>query len=259
MDKRTGNFLEKLSLRRSLRFWTDAARATQTAPAARLNRQVQYARLLRVQLDRLLDAANHRRRQASTPPTVGNEPHNADWSWRPEAWRDRLAENGIAPVSGGDPFGSEIRVFHDCAASELSLRQVCDPGSSPTGSAPYRLRLDVFAFAGSFLSLALDLPETARQGLRKNHVIRVNADMAQETPLEVFVRLNVVHGANTEVQVRELPQVDQATTVEFDLAYMTFDPRQVSNIWIDVIFESPRMNALTLRDLTMSRFPRAQM
>ena len=79
-----------------------------------------------------------------------------------------------------------------------------------------------------------------------------------EKPLEVFVRLNIKHGPNTEQVVREIPLNQEEAMVEFDLAYTKLNEKRVDAIWIDLIFEGPEMNQVTLRDLTFSRYPRAE-
>jgi hypothetical protein len=80
-----------------------------------------------------------------------------------------------------------------------------------------------------------------------------------EKPLEIFARLNVRHGPNTEQIVRELPLSDDKIMVEFDLAYTKLNEKRVEAMWIDLIFEGPEMNQVTLRDLTFSRNPRAEL
>ena len=57
-------------------------------------------------------------------------------------------------------FGDEVTVFHDCRISELTVRQVRNTREADL--APYGLRMDVFNFDGSFLSLVIDLPDGAR-------------------------------------------------------------------------------------------------
>ena len=78
-----------------------------------------------------------------------------------------------------------------------------------------------------------------------------------EKPLEIFARLNIKHGPNTEQIVRELPLHEEDIMVEFDLAYTKLNERRVERLWMDLIFEGPQMNQVILRDLTFSRRPRA--
>jgi hypothetical protein len=78
-----------------------------------------------------------------------------------------------------------------------------------------------------------------------------------EKPLEIFARLNIKHGPNTEQIVRELPLNAEEIMVEFDLAYSNLNEKRVERAWIDLIFENPQMSQLVLRDVTFSRRPRA--
>ena len=109
-----------------------------------------------------------------------------------------------------------------------------------------------------FLSLAIDLPDEAVNGLGRRHLIRLETIVEMEKPLEIFARLNVRHGPNTEQLVRELPLNEQNVMVEFDLGYTRLNEKRVENAWIDLIFDGPEMNQVILRDLTLSRRPRAE-
>ena len=153
-------------------------------------------------------------------------------------------------------LGDELTLFHDCTRSELTLRQLRNQRAEDL--APYGLRMDVFNFDGSFLSLVLDLPQEARNGLKRTHILQLGTLVEVEKPLEIFARLNIQHGPNTEQLVREFPSESRDGVVEFDLAYADMNEKRVDKLWIDLIFENPQMNQITLRDLTFSRRPRAQ-
>ena len=149
----------------------------------------------------------------------------------------------------------EVTMFHDCETSELTLRQVRNHRESDL--APYALRMDVFGFDGSFLSLVVNLPDEALEGLRKRHLIRLDTLVQMEKPLAIFARLNIKHGPNTEQIVRELPLNAEQVKVEFDLAYSRLNEKRIEKVWLDLIFEAPEMNQVVLRDLTFSRRRRA--
>lgn len=238
-----------------MRRWARAARNATDTGLAELRAQRSSARLLRTHLDRLIHRADERLALPLIGSTSFPRPHNADWSWRPEMWRGRLPSPGASSVETKSMLGEEVTLFHDCALSELTLRQLRNQREEDL--APYGLRMDVFKFDGSFLSLVIDLPHEAVQGLRKTHLIGMNAIVEMENPLEIFSRLNIRHGPNTEQIVRELPLNQQDVTVEFDLAYSKLNEKRVERAWIDLIFEGPEMNQITLRDLTFSRRPRA--
>jgi hypothetical protein len=247
--------LDWLIYRGGLRRWRRAARRAPRMSPAQLRAERGRARRLRHWLNELISVADTR----LALPVIGSnafpKPHNADWAWRPRLWREPLESPGMASVESRAELGGEARLFHDCRHSELSLRQLRNLREADL--APFGLRMDVFAFDGSFLSLVLDLPPDAVQGLTRRHLIRLSTIVELEKPLEIFARLNVRHGPNTEQIVRELPLDADEIVVEFDLAYSNLNEKRVEHAWIDLIFENPQMSQVVLRDLTLCRLPRA--
>jgi hypothetical protein len=240
----------------ALRKWARAARLAETTDLPRLRQQRNRARQLKACLDWLICKADERLARPMIGSTSFPKPHNADWAWRPSLWRGPLPTPGVSSVSAKYALDDEVTLFHDCTFSELTLRQLRNLREADL--APYGLRLDVFKFDGSFLSLVIDLPPDGVQDLKRSHVLRMDAIIEMEKPLEIFTRLNIRHGPNTEQIVRELPVNDDSVRVEFDLAYSNLNEKRVERAWIDLIFEGPEMNQMILRDLTFSRRPRAQ-
>jgi hypothetical protein len=240
-----------------LRRWTRAARAADATDLPELRRQRAAARRHKAQIDRLIHAAEAR----LALPIIGNQafarPADADWAWRPELWCGPLPVTGLSSVQSKSMLGSEATLFHDCQHSELTLRQLRNTREADL--AAYGLRLDVFRFDGSYLSLAIDLPEEASRGLKRKHLIRLDTIVEMEKRIEIFARLNIKHGPNTEQIVRELPLHEDAVRVEFDLAYTRLNEKRIERMWLDLIFEGPQMNQVILRDLTFSRRKRAEL
>jgi len=227
-----------------------------SADLMRLRRIRTRARQLRRRMDRVLHVADAR----LTLPLIGTnaiqKPLHSDWAYRPELWRGPLNPPGMAAIQSKAKIGDEVTVFHDCQISELTVRQIRNTREEDL--APFGLRLDVFRFDGSFLSLAIELPDSAVDGLLRRHLLRLALVVEMEQPLEIFARLNIKHGPNTEQLVRELPLGDDNAAVEFDLAYSNLNEKRVERAWIDLIFEGPEMNQIVLRDVTLSRRPRAE-
>lgn len=240
-----------------LRRWAGLARAADETDLPALRRQRTMARRLKAHLDRLIHVADMR----LALPLIGNQafprPAEADWAWRPEVWSGPLPVSGRAAIHNKVRLGQEATLFHDCPRSEMTLRQVRNTREKDL--AAFGLKLDVFEFRGSYLSLALDLPEASVQGLTRQHLIRLDTIVEMEVPLEIFARINIKHGPNTEQVVRELPLHQDQTYVEFDLAYTRLNEKRIEKMWLDLIFEGPRMNEVILRDLTFSRRKRAAM
>ncbi|MBY6159240.1 hypothetical protein KUV73_00085 [Mameliella alba] len=255
MGARVQDWLGRAGFAATLRRWTRMAEAAQDTDLPDLRHQRTRARKLKSRLDALIHTADAR----LALPQIGNQsfprPKDSDWAWRPEVWSGPLPVQGIAAVQSKAQLGRETRLFHDCPRSEMTLRQVRNTRAADL--AAFGLQLDVFGFSGSYLSLAIDLPESAVQGLTRQHLVRIETIVEMERPLEIFARLNIRHGPNTEQVVRELPLTDQTVEVEFDLAYSRLNEKRVEKMWLDLIFEGPRMNQVTLRDLTFSRRKRA--
>ncbi|MDJ0820235.1 MAG: DUF6478 family protein [Paracoccaceae bacterium] len=240
-----------------LRRWSRAADAARDTDIPELRRQRANARRLKQHLDKLIHVAESR----LALPMLGNQsfprPVDADWAWRPELWCGPLPVPGYSTVQSKTMLGREATLFHDCHHSEITLRQLRNMREADL--AAYGLRLDVFKFDGSYLSLAIDLPEVAHQNLRRKHLIRLETIVEMEKRIEIFARLNIKHGPNTEQIVRELPLHQEEVRVEFDLAYTKLNEKRVERMWLDLIFEGPQMNQIILRDLTFSRRKRAEL
>ena len=253
---RTG-LLERVLLRRARAFWSRAANAAATTDLSVLRAQRNEARIVRQKLDELTHQADSRLALPRIGSTSFPKPPGTDWSWRPQLWRGALPFKGLSSVGSKTMLGDEVTVFHDCSISEMTLRQLRNTREADL--APYGLCMDVFRFDGSFLSLVLNMPKSSCDGLLRRHLVRMEAIVEVEKPLEIFARLNVRHGPNTEQIVRELPLYDGKVMVEFDLAYTKLNEKRVEAMWVDLIFEGPEMNQVTLRDVTFSRNPRAEL
>lgn len=256
MARRSGSILERIGHRSTLKRWRAAVLGAAEADLPRLRKQRKQARRLRHHLNELLYIAENRLALPAIDSNAISAPHDSDWIWRPELWRGPLPIPGLVSVETGAQMGAELTVFHDCAESELTLRQLRNTRKSDL--APFGVRMDVFRFDGSYLSVALDLPEPAVDGLTRAHVIRMEFLIEMERPLEIFARLNIKSGPNTEKIVRELPLTSGDRHVEFDLAYSKMNEKRIDKAWIDLIFEGPQMNQVVMRDLTFSRRLRAQ-
>lgn len=251
----------KLSLaglrdRLSVRHWERAATAAERLDPELLRKLRSRARRLRHRIDKVSQIADGR----LALPRIGSDairkPPQSDWAYRPELWRVPLTPPGTAAAETRTRFGEEATLFHDCAISEITVRQIRNTRAEDL--APFGFRMDVFRFDGSFLSLVLEMPPAAVDGLKRNHLIRLDTTVETEMPLELFARLNIRHGPNTEQIVREIPLGAEEVMVEFDLAYTKLAERRVERMWVDLIFEGPEMNQVILRDVALSRRPRAE-
>ena len=257
MAGRLSGLIETIWHRRSLRRWAQAGAAVDGVDLSTLRRWRSRARALRRNLDVVIHEADHRLALPVMGSNVVRKPMGSDWWWRPMLWKGPLPKPGMASVPGKALICDGTTIFHDCRRTELTVRQIRNTREADI--APFGFRMDVFRFDGSFLSLVIDLPDEAALGLKLKHLVRLDVIVEMEKPLEIFARLNIKHGPNVEQIVRELPLHEPEVMVEFDLAYSKMNEKRVEKLWIDLIFEGPEMNQVILRDVTLSRRPRAEL
>ena len=209
---------------------------------------------LRDALSRALLADQHlRARELAGRAVTQDLPPHHDWTWRPAAWRAPARPSAWPATGPATDLAKGLRLFHDCPLGEVSARQV------RSDAPPYALVVEVFAFQGSYLSVAFDLPTAGSAGLRRRHVLRMDLRLTLERPSDVFARLNVGHGSTTAQIVRTLPtEANEVAFIDFDLAGLKIDLAQAERIWIDLIFDSPAANSLKISDVLLSRTPRAE-
>lgn len=218
------------------------------------------ARDLHQVLSRLLQVADARAVGARDSLSRIVMPPGTDWRWRPQVLRARNASPALIAPPDGKWLSDEVALFHDCPERALILRQVRNRRA--TDLSEYGLGLEVMGFSGSFLSFSLTLPSDALVDLGDHHIVRLDATMQAERAIPVYARLNIQQGPNTEKLLRKMGDNIEGRhcqrVVEFDLGYADLSPRSVDKVWLDLIFEAPFMNAVTLRDVILSRHPRAQ-
>ncbi len=256
MASRAAQLLDRLRQRRAVARWTRAAARADRAALATLRRNQLQAQELRATLDGFLARAGARLAAARSGTGEPALPPGADWNWRPPFWRGPLPRPGLAGIGNRTALGDGLTLFHDCRDSSVTIRQI--PAATLEADAAFALDMDVLDFDGSFLSLALEIPPEGCTGLTRRHLVGLTLDLEAERALEIFARLNIRHGPNTEEQVRELPASSGRVTVEFDLAYMRLNERRIEGAWIDLIFDRPAMSRITLADVTLARYPRAE-
>jgi hypothetical protein len=246
--------LERRVQRQASRSWKLSAERVAAVPVPDLRVQVGHARSARAAIDRFVAAAEARLdalvAARSHPP---RQPH-ADWVWRPDAWSGPLAAPSSVSPDPGAQVAPATKLFHDARLAEVTVRQLRERDS---GVAPFGLAFDVLGFDGSFLSLAIDLPEEAAAGMRLTSVVSLETVIRCEARIEVFARLNIRHGPNTEQLVVQVDPRTEHAVSEFDLAYTKLNEKRVERAWLDLILERPAMNRIEIAELTLCRRPRA--
>jgi hypothetical protein len=177
-------------------------------------------------------------------------PPGSDWAWRPGAFGLRVVP--------GHRLGDGLALFHDCPALDLALTLI-DRTGVPDAPA-HAFGIEVGQFTGSYLSVVTDLPATFARSLTRQHILGVRAQVTLSGPTEVYLRLNLRHGPNTDAQVRRADMGGKDGTdlrSDFDLASLAFDPERMTAAWLDLIVSRPERLRIELRDIVLSRRLRA--
>jgi hypothetical protein len=148
------------------------------------------------------------------------------------------------------------KVFFDDATCALIVQQFRNDISE--GFAPYGVALELFQFEGSFLSLAIDLPDELYETFAKDELIGLSGAIFAERPAGFTVRLNIKHGPNTDQLIQAHDLNHSEIRAEFDLAHLNINVKRVEKIWLDLVFETPNFNRISVTDLAFYKRPRGE-
>lgn len=260
MPLRPRIWLDRMARQRVAAIWAAMRRDIQNLRPARLRNLRAEARQLQRELDQFLLISTDRVLASRAALSALPLPAGTDWRWRPELLDAALRQPGmVAPQSGGK-LTDGTALWHDCTDCTLILHQIRNV--DVTDLAAFGLRLETFGFSGSFLSLSIDLAPEVLDGLTHNHIIRLALVLQVEASQNIYARLNIGNGPNTEELLRHLGEIAPGRTcskvVEFDLALTQMNEKRLDKIWLDLIFEGPRMSAVEIHELFLSRHLRAE-
>ena len=179
-------------------------------------------------------------------------PASTIWGKRPDPWSSLISPVGSGPLKPGTRLAPDTSLYHDGKTGEVFAKQVLE---EHTGYP--ELSLDVAEFDGDYVSLALALPQTEIAAIQRNDLIRLDLTHTSSRPINATARANVKIGPNVEVITREIDRHRARPFVEFDLFYAELDAQKITDVWVDVIFDKPTTNVITIHDLRLSRRPRA--
>lgn len=182
--------------------------------------------------------------------TLPHLPLHTDWVLRPAPWATGVDQQGDAAGSGTE-IAPGAKLFHDDTLARIAL------GRHVAKGPPFALAIDVNAFAGSFLSLAVEFPAAGAAGLKRRQILQAETRVEAPGVPEVYLRLNIRHGANIERMPQSI-QPGRPQVAEFDLFHAPFFEGAVDVAWIDLIFTRPAPGRIVIGDLVLSRRPRPE-
>ena len=110
----------------------------------------------------------------------------------------------------------------------------------------------------SSFALAIDLPDELYETFAKDELIGLSGAIVAERPTGFTVRLNIKHGPNTEQLIQAHDLRNSEFGLEFDPEHLKINVNRVEKIWLDLVFETPNFNRISLIDLAFSKRPRVE-
>lgn len=225
-------------------YWSRRARRTQDPSKFRqlvLRRQAELDRIARRMEQRL---ARH--------PTAEMQGDGAIWSLHPPVLTEQQTpSNWIDPEPGFRPARG-LSVFHEGAGGAFTLSQ--RPNRSKRASR-FELFFESYEFRGSYLSLAISVPEDLQRPA-SGDVLRLSLDCSASRDVKAFIRLNLSSVRRTDVLHDDGLLGRGAVQFTFDMAFAAFEPQPGDQIWLDIIFDRPRMMEFAIHDLKVELLPR---
>ena len=240
--------LDQLRLRRMRGFWQRKLKAGGIDTTLR-----QEAGRLR----RILETVEQAGLAVDAPPSDPSKglPGGTLWAIRPEPWDKPLRlEHGRA-ATNGDQIAGGVTLYFEAKEAKVFLRQSLSPQDSESA---FALSLDIAEFDGEYVSLALGLPKDEIPNVQRTDLIRLDLSYGSTVPINAVARANIKIGPNIERITREIDRTRANPAVEFDLHYAELEAQEISDVWVDLIFERPSSNVITVNDLRLSRRPRAK-
>jgi len=234
--------------RSGAKYWAEMLEVIPSASETELSRYRKEANKLAAHLHRFELALAQRLGER----TFAQLSPDAEWGYRAEPFALPMDPPAYAPVTNDTRLSRDVSAFTDDPDAVVSLRQIATGDSADQ---PFSVILDIERLGGTFFSLAIGLGEQAARSFTKNDLIGVHIDIGFEHPTTPLVRLNLRSGPNTERITRPF---EPGKPVDFDLFYLEFDTARMSDAWVDIILSPQSNTRITLKDIAITRRPRAE-
>ncbi|MEM6621154.1 MAG: DUF6478 family protein [Pseudomonadota bacterium] len=129
-----------------------------------------------------------------------------------------------------------LSCYHDAPHAEFAT-SVLAPGS---------VRLTLYQFAGSYMSLAVMVPSAVRRAFRPGCLLQIGLEIEATRPLTTFLRLNVQNAQAVEVLHETIVVGRERRNVSFDLGSLRGTDSDVKSTWLDIILSDPEFCEIDL-------------
>lgn len=173
-----------------------------------------------------------------------------DASLQPHALLRPVSPAALTCPESGSGFGSGLTVHHDAGArSAFMISQ-----RKATGPARFALAFEAYEFDGSFLSFSLAAP-SAFPRPRPEDALRLDLDIAASRPMKGFFRLVRARPGERASSEAEGEIGSGPLSILLDAPRSAMAPREDDALWVDVMFDRPRMASLVVHDFRLTLLP----
>lgn len=147
-----------------------------------------------------------------------------------------LDPNRADQPASGSQICEGLTLYNDAASGLFSWQQTADK----------TLKLTVYQFEGSYISLAIGMGEEKIGEMCRSGLLEVKAEIESTRPIAAFLRLNVqIDGEARQMHQTFIVDHGLRKTV-FDLDGLPGNSGDFENAWLDLIFADPRMIEITV-------------
>lgn len=169
----------------------------------------------------------------------------ADSGDTPDVFCRALQTRRVDQPDAGSQICNGLTLYHDAGGGLYSWHQTPDCA----------LKLTVYQFDGSYLSLAIGIAEDVISDMRRQGYLCVSKTVTASRPIAAFLRLNVVTDGRHQ-QMHQTLIIDRGQrTTSFDLDGLPGEFGPIENAWLDLIFADPQMVEVTLAALKIDAAP----
>lgn len=168
------------------------------------------------------------------------------WQVKPRVFAAALSQPGVSEPVSGNPIGDDLTLFHDAEHPLMRWSQIL----GARGKAG--LRLTIYRFDGSFISLAASIPDPFSRKLRSGHQISVDFTAKASRPIALDLRLNLEIAGRREEMTAHRILTDCAHSVTFDLRHHEITVEDRVKAWCDLMLRNPGMVEVDLSCLSIT-------
>ncbi len=184
------------------------------------------------------------RGQSEPRPAPGDR-----WTLRPECLDAPVRPPALTDPSSGVGFGANLRLHHDGSRSAFTVSQ--RPARGGPAGARFEFFFESYEFDGAYFSLTLEAPEEFRRPRRDERIV-ARVDMTASWMIKGYARLKIRGRDGEETLFAEAMFGDGERRFDFDFAFVPFDLGPTDALWLDLIFDRPRMAEFAIRDLSLA-------